>query len=175
MIQSWRGVRPRIHPTAFVHPMATVIGDVELAEHVSVWPGVVLRGDCGPIRIGPYTNLQDGTVAHTTGGVSEVVLGARVTVGHSVVLHGCRIGDDCLIGMHSTLLDNCVLADRTMVAAGTLIPVGRSYPENSLLIGSPARAARTLEAAHLAQIDHGWRSYVAFAQPFLNGEVETLG
>lgn len=175
MIQTYRGIRPRIDPTAWVHPNATIIGDVELGPWVSVWPGVVLRGDCGAIRIGAYTNLQDGTVVHTTQDISEAHVGERCTIGHSVILHGCRVGNDCLIGMHSTVLDNAIVSDHSIVAAGSVVTVGKSFPPNVMLMGSPARVTRELAESHLKQIDYAWQAYLRYAQPFRDGEVETIG
>lgn len=174
MIQSYKGVAPRIHPSAWVHPMATIIGDVELGAEVSVWPGAVLRGDCGPIRIGARSNIQDGSVCHTTGGRSELVVGERVTVGHRVILHGCQIGDDCLIGMGSTLLDNAVVPSRSLVAAASLLPVGRVY-EAGLIAGTPAVFKRGLDAKLQAMIDEGWQAYVSYMRAFVDGEVESIG
>lgn len=175
MIQRYKNKIPRIDPTAWVHPMATVIGDVEIGPYVSVWPGVVLRGDCGPIRIGAYSNIQDGTVVHTTQGFSETHVGERVTVGHAAVLHGCRVGDDCLIGMHATVLDNAVIADHTIVAAGAVVTIGKAFPPRVMLMGSPAKVTRELTDTHLQQIDYGWRAYQEYSKPFRDGEVETIG
>lgn len=174
MIQRYRDKTPRIHPTAWVHPMATVIGDVCLGPRVSVWPGVVLRGDCGPISIGSFSNLQDGTVVHTTQDLSETVVGERVTVGHGVILHGCRVADDCLVGMGSTLLDNCQIGDHSIVAAGALVTVGKVLPPRSMIIGSPAVVVREVNAKNLAQIDAGWQAYLGYHQPFVVGDVEQL-
>jgi carbonic anhydrase/acetyltransferase-like protein (isoleucine patch superfamily) len=175
MIQKYKGIAPRIDATAWVHPMATVIGDVEIGAHVSIWPGVVLRGDCGPIRIGAWSNVQDGAVVHTTQFLSETVVGERVTVGHGAILHGCRVADDCLIGMGSTVLDNAVIADHTIVAAGAVVSVGKQFPPRVMLMGSPAKVVRELEERHLEQIDYGWRAYQEYMRPFVDGEVETIG
>ena len=174
MIQSHEGKRPRIHPTAWVHPMATVIGDVELGPEVSIWPGAVLRGDCGPIRIGAQSNIQDGSVCHTTGGFSELVVGERVTVGHGVILHGCQIGDDCLIGMGSTLLDNAEIPAWTMVAAASLVP-GRKRLGPGLWAGNPVQEKRPLDDRLRRMIDEGWRAYVQYMQAHQQGRVETIG
>jgi carbonic anhydrase/acetyltransferase-like protein (isoleucine patch superfamily) len=174
MIQRYGDKTPRIHPTAWVHPAATVIGDVELGPHVSVWPGVVLRGDCGLIRIGAWSNLQDGTVVHTTQGLSETHIGQRVTVGHSVVLHGCRVDDDCLIGMHATLLDNSAVGAFSIVAAGALLTVGKQFAPRSMIMGSPAQVTREVNDKNLAQIDYGWKAYLGYREPFMQGQVETL-
>ncbi len=175
MIQRYKGIAPRIHPSAWVHPNATIIGDVELGENVSVWPGVVMRGDCGPIRIGANTNIQDGTIVHTTGGLSETVVGARVTVGHGVILHGCLVGDDCLVGMGATLLDNCVLGDRSMVAAGALVTYRKEFLQGGLIVGSPAKLKCPLTDKHIAMIDDAWPLYIGYSEPFRNGDVETIG
>ena len=175
MIQRFKDKSPQIHPTAWVHPMATVIGDVVLGAHVSVWPGAVLRGDCGPIRIGAFTNIQDGTVVHTTQDLSETHVGERVTVGHNAILHGCRIGDDCLVGMHATVLDNAVISHQTIIGAGSVVTVGKQFGPRVMLLGSPARVARELEDKHLVQIDYGWQAYQGYMRPFADGEVETIG
>lgn len=175
MIQSYKGTRPTIHPTAFVHPMATVIGDVVLAAGVSVWPGAVLRGDCGPIRIGQDSNIQDGTVVHVTGGISETHIGARVTVGHNVVLHGCHVADDCLVGMGSVLLDNSYFARHTMIAAGAVVTPGKRFEDGGLLLGNPARWVKALTDKHVQMIDLGWQAYREYASEHLNGGVETIG
>lgn len=174
MIQRYGAKMPRIHPTAWVHPSAVVIGDVWLGPRVSVWPGVVLRGDCGAIRVGEDSNLQDGTVVHTTQDISETHVGCRVTVGHSVILHGCRVADDCLVGMHSTLLDNCRIGDHCIVAAGSLVTVGKDFAPRSLIVGSPAAVSRAVSDKNLSQIDYGWRAYRQYCQPYLTGDVETL-
>ncbi len=175
MIQRYNGIEPTLDPTAWVHPIATVIGDVVLGPYVSVWPSAVLRGDCGPIRVGAYSNIQDGTIVHTTQDISETHIGERVTIGHSSVIHGCRIDDDCLVGMNSTILDNAELGVGTLVAANSLVSVGKSFPEGGLLVGSPARLARPLSDSNVAMIDNGWRSYVEYARPFRDGRVETVG
>ncbi len=175
MIQRYKQFIPQIHPTAFVHPMATVIGDVVIGPHVSVWPGVVLRGDCGAIRIGAYTNIQDGTVVHTTQDLSETHVGERVTVGHNAILHGCRIADDCLVGMGSTVLDNAEISQHTIIGAGAVVTVGKTFPPRVMLLGSPAKVARELEDKHIVQIDYGWKAYQGYMKPFVDGDVETIG
>lgn len=175
MIQRYKGFVPKIHPTAWVHPMATIIGDVEIAAGVSVWPGVVMRGDCGAIRIGENTNIQDGTVVHTTGGLSETHIGARVTVGHGVILHGCVVGDDCLIGMGATLLDNVRVGSWTMVAAGALVTYRKEFPDGGLVVGSPARLRGPLSDKQRRMITDAWPLYLGYAEPFKRGEVETIG
>ena len=174
MIQRYLDKLPRIHPTAWVHPAAVIIGDVWLGPNVSVWPGAVLRGDCGTIRIGACTNLQDGAVVHTTADLSETHIGARVTVGHNAILHGCRVDDDCLIGMHATVLDNAKIAAFSIVAAGSLVSLNAQFEPNSMIMGSPATLRRPVSERNLRQIDYAWRAYLQYRQPFMDGNVETL-
>ena len=133
---------PKIHPGVWVAPNATIIGDVEIEEGTSIWFGVVLRGDVGPIRIGAGSNIQDLTCAHTTGGVSRVIVGRQVTVGHSCVLHGCEVGDEALIGMGSVLLDNAVVGEGSVLGAGSLLTARTAIPARSLAMGRPARVVR---------------------------------
>lgn len=174
MIQKYKHFLPRIHPTAWVHPAAVVIGEVELGPYVTVWPGAILRGDCGAIRVGAYTNLQDGALVHTTFDVSKTLLGERVTVGHGAVLHGCIVGSDILIGMHATLLDNSVIGDFSIVAAGSLVTVGKVFEPRSMIMGNPAQRTREVNDKNLKQIAYGWNAYKGYREPFVGGEVETL-
>ena len=105
----------------------------------NVWPGCVLRGDQGSITIGAETSIQDGTIAHCTGGMSKTTIGARCTVGHRVVLHGCIVEDECLIGMGAILLDNCEIGTGSIIGAGALIPVGKKIPPRSKVMGVPGK------------------------------------
>ena len=166
MIQSFRGLSPDIHPTAFVHPTAVVIGEVTLGPGVSIWPGVVLRGDQGPIVIGENSNIQDNSVVHNTGGRSVTRVGARVTVGHRAILHGCIVEDDVLVGMGSILLDNCVVRAGSMVGAGALVTGGKEIPPGVLALGSPAAPARALRDSDREWIAHSWRVYLECAAEY---------
>jgi len=160
MLQSFGGDWPDVHEEAFVHPAATVIGRVRLGARTTVWPSVSLRGDVGPITIGEDTSIQDGTVGHSTTGISELVVGSRVTVGHLVILHGCQIADDCLIGMGSIVMDNAVIPQWTIVGAGSLIPPNKKYPLGMLLIGRPAVPVRPITDAERATLGDSFRGYV---------------
>ncbi len=160
MIEPYGELRPDIHPNAWLHPGAHVLGDVQLASGVSVWPTVVLRGDQGRISIGEDTNLQDGTIAHGTGGVSVVTIGARCTVGHRAILHGCTVEDDVLVGMGSILLDHAYVESWCIIGAGALVPGGMRIPSGSLVLGAPARVVRTLREADRERIRHGCREYL---------------
>ncbi len=151
---------PRIHPEAFVHASAVLIGQVTIGAESSVWPQVALRGDDGPIVIGDKTSIQDGTVVHMTEGRSVTTVGDRVTVGHGVILHGCTIEDDCIIGMGSTILDNAVVEKGSIVGAGALIPPGKRVPAGSVVVGNPFKVLRAASPSDVQFIEYSWREYV---------------
>lgn len=136
---------PRVAPDAFVAPNATLIGDVEIAEQASVWFGAVLRGDVGAIRVGPRTNIQDLACIHTTMGLSRAEIGADVTVGHGAILHGCTVGDRCLIGMGSVILDNAQIGEGSVIAAGSVVTPNTVIPPRSLVRGAPAKVIREVK------------------------------
>ena len=152
-----------VAPSAFVAPTAAVMGDVHLGEDSSVWYGAVLRGDMAPIRIGASTNLQDGVIVHVDEGVPCTV-GSRVGVGHRALLHGCRVGDDCLVGMGAILLNHVVVGRGSVIAAGALLPEGFEVPPGSLVMGVPGRVARPVDAALTTRIEFTWRHYVEQAR-----------
>lgn len=151
---------PAIAESAFVHESAVVIGDVELAADVSIWPQVTLRGDEGQIRIGEGTNIQDGTTIHMTGGLSHTLVGARVTVGHNCILHGCRVGDGALVGMGAIVLDNAVIGEGAMVGAGALVTQNKEIPPHTLAFGNPVKVIRELNENERQYLAYAWRHYV---------------
>lgn len=159
-LEPYRAHAPQIDATAYVHAAATVIGWVEVGAQSSIWPTAVLRGDDGAIRIGAQTSIQDGSVVHMTTGLSEVSVGDRVTVGHKVILHGCKVEDECLIGMGAIILDNAVIGRGSVVGAGALITQGKVIPPGSLVLGSPAKVVRACGDKERFLIDQGWREYV---------------
>ena len=163
MVHAFEGYAPDLHESAFVHPDATVIGRVSLGARSSVWPGTVLRADMGTITIGEDTSIQDGTIVHLTQGFSETVVGHRVTVGHRVILHGCFVEDECLIGMGAILLDRSRIGRGSLVAAGSLVTVGTVVPPGSLVVGAPAKVVRPVRAKDVEMIEAGWRTYVEYA------------
>lgn len=136
--------RPLLHPTAWVAPTATVIGDVEIGEEASVWYGTVVRGDVNFIRIGRGTNVQDNCVIHVSTGTHPTRLGEGVTVGHSVTLHGCIVHDRALVGIGSIVLDGAEIGEEAMVGAGSLVTPGTIIPPRMLALGSPAKVRRPL-------------------------------
>jgi carbonic anhydrase/acetyltransferase-like protein (isoleucine patch superfamily) len=160
MMEPYRNYHPYVHPTAWVHPTAVLIGEVILHADVSIWPGVILRGDQGSIEIGEGTNLQDGVVAHATGGISNVFIGPKVTVGHRAILHGCTVQSCALIGMGSIILDNAIIEPDCIVGAGTVVPANRRIPQGSLVLGSPGRVVRALTESDRKRIDIGYQTYI---------------
>ncbi|MBI4371192.1 MAG: gamma carbonic anhydrase family protein [Elusimicrobia bacterium] len=162
MRRSIAGHEPKVHPSAFVHDSAEIIGRVTLGPEASVFPGCVLRGDIDRIVVGPRANVQDLTVIHTRDG-KPTVLGRGVTVGHRVILHGCRIGDQTLVGMGAIVME-AVIGARVLIAAGALVPGGMRVPSGVLLLGSPARVMRKLRPDELRMLAQSERSYVALAR-----------
>ncbi len=162
MIRTFKKIQPRIHPTAFVHDSAEIIGHVRLAEGSSIWPGCVLRGDIREIKVGAGTNIQDLTVIHTRAAF-PTVLGKGITVGHGVILHGCRIGDRTLVGMGAIIMEATIGA-RCLIGAGALITAGMKIPAESLVLGSPAKVVRKLRPDELRMLAKSERSYRALAR-----------
>lgn len=145
---------PDIADSCFIAPSADVIGSVVLKRHASIWFNAVARGDNDMISIGRRSNIQDNTVLHTDPGI-PLIIGSNVTVGHSVMLHGCHIEDNCLIGIGSTIMNNAEVGKYCIVGANTLITEGKKFPDGSMIVGSPGRMIRKLsdeEISQLAQI-----------------------
>lgn len=134
---------PQLADSAWAAPSADLIGDVRLAARASVWFGAVIRADNTPILIGEESNIQDGAIGHSDPGF-PLTIGARVTVGHQAILHGCTIADDCLIGMGARILNGAMLEPECLVGAGALITEGKRFEAGSLIVGTPARAVRLL-------------------------------
>ena len=173
-LRPFQSQRPELGANVYVDPAAQVIGRVTLADDVSIWPGAVLRGDVNYIRVGARSNIQDGTVVHVThdgpytpaGGIPTVV-GEDVTVGHKCLLHACRVGDRCLIGMGAIVMDGAILEDEVLLAAGSLVPPGKRLETGWLYRGSPARAVREITAREREQLAYSARHYVALKDQYL--------
>ena len=148
-----------VHSSAFIHPLAVVLGDVTLGERVSVWPTAVIRGDTAPIIIGSESNVQDGTVIHVDHGVPATI-GARVGIGHRAIVHGATVGDDCLIGMGAILLNRVSVGAGSIVGAGAVCPEGMQIPPGSLVLGVPGRVVRQVTPAERERIAKTVRSYL---------------
>ncbi len=173
-IEAFQGIVPKIGRDVFVHPAATVIGDVELADSVSVWPGVVIRGDVNIIRVGAGSNIQDTAVLHVSHRRPEdpkgapLVIGERVTVGHGVILHGCTVGDECLIGMGALVMDHAVIEPQVLLAAGSLVTERQVLESGWLYLGRPARPLRRLSAEETAHFAYQAERYVELARIYLS-------
>jgi carbonic anhydrase/acetyltransferase-like protein (isoleucine patch superfamily) len=152
----------------WIAPDAQVIGHVRLGEDVSVWFGVVIRGDNELIDIGAGSNIQDGTVIHTDPG-APLVMGKGCTIGHKAMLHGCILGENVLIGMGATILNHARIGANSLVGAGALVTEGKEFPENSLILGAPAKVVRTLDPAAVETLRGTARHYVENAQRFARG------
>ncbi len=165
-IRSFDGITPRIHASVFVDDTALVLGDVHIGKDSSVWPMTVIRGDVNQIRIGENTNIQDGSVLHVTHdgpynpGGYDLVIGNNVTVGHRVILHGCHVHDNCLIGMGATIMDGAIIESNTLIGAGALVTPGKRLEGGYLWMGSPARKVRKLTEDEVASFAYSAQSYI---------------
>lgn len=174
MIRAFRGVLPRLGASTYVDESAQVIGDVTLGDDSSVWPLVTIRGDVNRVHIGARSNIQDNSVLHVThdgpyspGGM-PLHIGDEVTVGHGVILHACNIGNRCLIGMGSIVLDKAVLEGHCFLAAGSIVPPGKRLKGGWLYRGSPAVAVRELTADETANLLYSAQHYVRVKNQYLN-------
>lgn len=159
---------PSVHATAWVAPTAAVLGDVTLAENVSVFYSAVIRGDINEIRIGPGSNIQDGCVLHLSR-QHGCYVGSYVTVGHKAVLHACTIGDECLIGMGAIILDGAEIGSHCIIGAGSLVTGNKKIPSGSLVMGSPAKVVRQLTQEEQAGIKAWAESYVGLLPHYRAG------
>jgi carbonic anhydrase/acetyltransferase-like protein (isoleucine patch superfamily) len=164
VIREFEGISPTIAESSYIDPSAVIIGDVVIGANCSVWPLSVIRGDVNIIRIGDNTNIQDGSVLHVSHAGefnpkgAELLIGNQVSVAHKALVHGCRIGNQCMIGMGSIVMDDAVLEDQVMLGAGSLVPPGKHLKSGFLYLGNPVRQVRELsdrEKEHLVYLaDH---------------------
>jgi carbonic anhydrase/acetyltransferase-like protein (isoleucine patch superfamily) len=170
VILPFEGHVPKVDSALFIAETATLIGDVELAPGTSIWYGAVLRGDTNIIRVGENTNIQDLCVLH---GDADwpVLIGSRVTVGHGAILHGCKVGDDCLVGMASVIMNGCVIGTGSIVAGGTVLAPGTEVPPRSLVVGVPGKVRREVTKEEIESlIRHSWEVYLDLARRATRGE-----
>ena len=168
LIKPWKGVFPRIHPTVYLSENVCVIGDVEIGEDSSVWFGAVIRGDVNYIRIGRRTNIQDNSVVHVTHETHPTIIGDNVTVGHRVILHGCRVGSNVLIGMGAVVMDGVEIEDYVLVGAGALLTPNKKIPSGVLVAGVPAKIVRDLREEEIKLIEESAENYVRYKNEYLN-------
>lgn len=157
-IRGYQGLFPRLGDPVYIDPLGAVIGNVELGDHVSIWPNAVVRGDPYPISIGPWTNIQDNCTVHA-GPENDVKIGGHCVVGHGAILHGCKIGEGCMIGMGSIVMNRANLGDGCIVGAGTLITEGKTFPPGSLILGSPGKVVRELKPDEIMAVREAARHY----------------
>jgi carbonic anhydrase/acetyltransferase-like protein (isoleucine patch superfamily) len=170
-IYSLDGVRPDIADNAYVAPSAQIIGNVKMADHSSVWFGAVIRGDNDLIEIGARTNIQDNSVLHTDPGI-PLIIGDGVIVGHRVMLHGCKIGENTLIGIGATILNGAVIGKNCIIGAHSLITEGKVIPDGSMVVGSPGRIIKSLTEQHFQMLRVNSEVYVANAKRFNQNLIE---
>jgi carbonic anhydrase/acetyltransferase-like protein (isoleucine patch superfamily) len=150
---------PQFGEGCFIAPNATVIGKVFCGDQVNIWFGTVVRGDVAAIHIGSSTNVQDLVMLHVSDEI-PLIIGKEVSIGHKATLHSCQVGDNCLIGMDSIILDNVKIGENCLVAAGSVLPPGKNYPAGSLIKGSPAQVIRPLNPNELKQYGQHFQSYI---------------
>jgi gamma-carbonic anhydrase len=167
MLRSFKGVSPRVHPTAYVDASAQVIGDVHVGAESSVWMNAVVRGDVHRIRIGDRSNVQDGTVVHVMNRTHPTTIGNDVTIGHAAIVHGCTLGDRVLIGMGAILLNGATVSSDSIVAAGSLLTEESRFPPRALVMGSPAKLKRQLTEAEVASILEFSERYVGYRLEYM--------
>lgn len=163
MTYKYKDKTPLLSNIAFQAPGSAVIGDVILEEDVSIWFGAAIRADVAAVRIGKRTNIQDNATVHVSTG-SPAIIGEEVTVGHNAVIHGCIIGDRCLIGMGSIVLDKAEIGEGSVVGAGALVTQGKKFPPRSLIVGSPARAIAKVSDSQYEKLKESADLYVTLAR-----------
>ena len=162
MIIEYEREVPIIHESCFVANSAEVIGKVTLGEKTSIWYNCVLRGDGNYIKVGKYTNIQDGSVVHISKDY-ETIIGDYVTVGHKAIVHACKIGNNVLVGMGAIILDGAEIEDNVLIGAGSIVTPGKKIPSGSLVLGSPARVIRDLSEEEIEQLKQSAIDYVEYA------------
>ena len=163
------GFEPKIGENCFLADSAVVVGDVTMGRDCSIWFNAVLRGDVHPIFIGANTNIQDNSTVHVMHDYPAII-GRDVTVGHNAIVHGCKVGNNCLIGMGAILLSYCEIGDNCIVAAGSLVPERKVIPPGSLVMGSPAKVVRSLTEEDIAALQASAQSYVELAAKYMHSK-----
>jgi carbonic anhydrase/acetyltransferase-like protein (isoleucine patch superfamily) len=171
-LNSW----PRLADSVYCHESAQIIGDVVLGDDSSVWCNAVVRGDVNRIIVGRCSNIQDLVMCHVSHKTaskpegSPLIIGDHVTIGHSVILHGCEIGDECLVGMGSIVMDDAVIASRVMIGAGSLVPPGKRLESGFLYVGRPVEKVRPLSTEEIAYLRYSAEHYVRVKNNYLSGD-----
>ncbi len=167
MIYRFKNLKPDIHKSVFIAPSADVIGNVVVGRDSSIWFNVTVRGDVHYIKIGEETNIQDNSMLHVTNGVYPLVIEDRVTIAHSVTLHGCTVNNACLIGMGAVILDGCEIGEYSIVAAGSLVRENRKFPPGVLIAGTPAQVIRDLSDEEKKKNLTYSQNYIAYKNEYM--------
>ena len=167
MILSYKDIKPSIDSSAFIAESADIIGDVTVGKKSSIWYKTVARGDVNYIKIGDMTNIQDGCLLHGTTDTYPLIVGDNVTVGHGAILHGCKIGNNCLIGMGAIILDDAHIAEGCIIGAGAVVPEHSRIEPGTLLVGIPAKAKRKLSDDEIKAILQGAKNYVNLIKDYI--------
>jgi carbonic anhydrase/acetyltransferase-like protein (isoleucine patch superfamily) len=157
--------KPKVHPSAMIAPNASVIGDVVVGSRTSIWPGAVLRGDYGRIRVGANCSLQDNVVVHCSS-ENPCVIGNGVTVAHGAIVHACKIGDECLIGAGAIIFDGARVGSHSIIGVGSVVLEGRNIPPRSVAVGAPAKVMRRATDKDVRMIQESYRVYVRMAEKY---------
>jgi len=165
MIITLKGKKPRIGKDVYIAQSARIIGEVTIGDYSSIWPNAVLRADIEPIKIGKCSSIQDGVLVHVNWDLPAVV-GDYVTVGHGAIIHGCKIADNCLIGMGAIILDGVEIKKNCLIGAGSLVPERKRIPEGSLVLGVPGRVVRKLDSKEIKKLKESALEYLEFAKKF---------
>ena len=166
-ITPYKDIWPNIHASVFIAPTANVIGNVEIGKNTNIWYGCILRGDMNVIRIGEGVNIQDLTVVHVDSQKYGTFIGNNVTIGHSAIIHACRLQDRCFVGMQACVMDGAIIETGAMVAAGSLVPPGKIVKANQLWAGTPARFVRQCAEQENSMIERIPREYADMAKEYL--------
>jgi carbonic anhydrase/acetyltransferase-like protein (isoleucine patch superfamily) len=163
---TYDNITPQVHSSCILFPGTHTIGDVHIGADSSVWFGSIIRGDVNYIRIGERTNIQDNTVIHVTTGGSPTIIGDNVTIGHAAIIHACTIKDRVLVGMGSTIMDDVTVGEDCIIGAGSLLTSGKSFPSGHLVMGSPAKIIRPLNAKELERLKKSASQYIKLAKSY---------
>jgi len=175
-LRSYKGIFPKVNNSNYIDPSAVIVGDVTIADDVSIWPLVAARGDVNTISIGSNTNIQDGTVLHVTRKSTKnpdgnpLIIGADVTVGHKCMLHGCTLGDRILVGMGAIIMDGAIIESDVFIGAGALVPPNKTLISGYLYVGNPVKQIRRLKESEVAFLKQSSLNYVELKNDYLKGE-----
>jgi len=165
MIYKYKNIKPKIKKSAWIAPSADIIGKVKIGKDSSVWYGTVIRADVAKVKIGDRTNIQDLSMIHVHHG-QPTILGDDITVGHQVMLHGCKIGNGCLIGMSATILDGAVIGEYSIVGSKSLVTANKKFPPRSLIMGTPAKVIRELSDKEIEEIMQNAQNYIDYKNDY---------